>query len=238
MQFVINGPDIPDALLQAHQAVGCLQPIVALLLDRMYKAVTEFRTLLQERESAHSEEAESRMARRFRERAGAGTCLICLEDSPNIATLCCGKAAHLNCMAQWLSNNSSCPQCRASLPSVTLRPVRNDDNSDHDDTTDDFFDTSSTTEMEDDTTTTDDVPMAPAASTNNNNNNDDDTTTDDFDPFDTTTSSASPPPQREQILSCSHCNNRAARDCSNHLCGRCCVLHGNWQCFRHAMDNS
>jgi fido (protein-threonine AMPylation protein) len=245
-----------DVLLQAHQAVGCLQPIVTLLLDRVYKAVTEFGTLLRERESAHSEEAEARMARRFRERAAAGTCLICFDNSPNIATLCCGKAVHLNCMAQWLSNNSSCPQCRASLPSVTLRPVRGDDNSDNstnDDTTDEFDDTLSTTEdqpntspvppMDDDTTTTDDsfeyvdVPAAPAVATTSSNNNMDDTTTTISDADDTTSAATPPPPQREQILNCTYCNNRAARDCSNQCCGRCCVLHGNWQCFRHAVNN-
>lgn len=34
---------------------------------------------------------------------------------------------------------------------------------------------------------------------------------------------------------CSHgrCHNRAARDCENLCCGRCCQLHGQYSCSRH-----
>ena len=48
------------------------------------------------------------------------SCLVCLEEDPNISTLCCGKPLHFNCMSKWLSRNSTCPQCRFHLP----RPPR------------------------------------------------------------------------------------------------------------------
>jgi hypothetical protein len=87
----------------------------------MAKAITEFQKLLQEKTLAASEEAEAKAARKYRERAAMGSCIICFDDKPNIATLCCGKAVHLNCIAEWLSANSSCPQCRGELPSLPPR---------------------------------------------------------------------------------------------------------------------
>jgi len=39
--------------------------------------------------------------------------MICHESEPNIATLCCGAAVHLNCMAKWLADapHPSCIKC-------------------------------------------------------------------------------------------------------------------------------
>ena len=61
---------------------------------------------------------ESRAATNFTETAAAGSCLICMDDDPNIATLCCGKAVHINRMATWLSNRLECPHCKTVLPSL------------------------------------------------------------------------------------------------------------------------
>jgi fido (protein-threonine AMPylation protein) len=110
-----------EALMAAMQSAGALSPLVDLILDRMAKAITEFQKLLKEKASLASEEAEARAARMYRERAAQGTCIICFDENPNIATLCCGKAVHLNCIAEWLSANSSCPQCRGDLPSLPQR---------------------------------------------------------------------------------------------------------------------
>ena len=44
------------------------------------------------------------------------------------------------------------------------------------------------------------------------------------------------PQQHTQwAVSCStgDCNNRPAADCQNHMCGRCCVLFGQYNCQRH-----
>ena len=49
--------------------------------------------------------------------------MVCLEGAPNIATLCCGGAVHLNCLAEWLSSHETCVQCRAPLPRLPPRPA-------------------------------------------------------------------------------------------------------------------
>ena len=69
--------------------------------------------------------------------------MICLDEKPNIATLCCGNAIHLNCCAEWLSGNNKCPICRHEMPSISGRVVRaleepeeqweEEDDHDHDD---------------------------------------------------------------------------------------------------------
>ena len=77
---------------------------------------TEFRREEEDKASLVTEETEARAARSARERAAEGDCTICFSEKPNIATLCCGKAVHLNCIAEWLGSNTSCPQCRATIP--------------------------------------------------------------------------------------------------------------------------
>ena len=55
-------------------------------------------------------------------------CMMCYETSCNIATLCCGRATHLNCLAKWLQmqpgNSHSCPTCRFELPKLELPSKR------------------------------------------------------------------------------------------------------------------
>lgn len=116
-----------EPLWNAFRNAGGMLPLVNLILDRVSRAAVEFDKLVAEKSSLANEEAETRAARRFRERAAAGTCMICFDDDPNIATLCCGKAAHLNCIAKWLGERSSCPQCRASLPALPRRNIVEDD---------------------------------------------------------------------------------------------------------------
>ena len=256
LDLIPRGEVSEEILLQAYQKLGCLQPIVQLILDRLHKAIVEFNTLVAEKESTHNEEAEARMACRFRERAAQGTCLICFESNPNIATLCCGKAVHLNCMAQWLSANSSCPQCRGPLPKIPERmrpraPAAPDINDTTNSTTDDGESTTDdATTVDDDTTVTVQAVVPPPPPPNDDTTTDettDDTTSvamaspdnnDTTSTSDDTTTSVAPQQQQQvaqqpEILYCFNCNNRAARDCSNGGCGRCCVLHGGWQCARH-----
>lgn len=89
---------------------------MCLLADRFARAYTEFRREEEDKASLVTEETEARAARSARERAAEGDCIICFSEKPNIATLCCGKAVHLNCIAEWLGSNTSCPQCRATIP--------------------------------------------------------------------------------------------------------------------------
>eukprot|EP00977_Amphora_coffeiformis_P012735 scaffold3224_cov158-Amphora_coffeaeformis.AAC.24 len=275
--------DIVHALDQA----GAFAPMVELILDRLSKTIVEFEKLVEEKSRIGSEEAEFRAAKRVRDRERAGTCLICFEDNPNIATLCCGKAVHLNCVAQWISSNTSCPNCREQFPALSPRIHSPQENSDYETTEDDdemFGEADETDEtvedMEDDTTSdTVLIPNAIIQDFDRNQSyfpdrqslqdlanhlmaqhmvnamaNEDDTTTsfgneDDTtpsasegtdDPNDTTTNSDTddmvPAPSRPDLPPyCiqDDCRNRAARDCSNATCGRCCLLYGQYSCERH-----
>jgi len=200
---------------------GALKPLIAMLLERIGCAMTQAQSLLDTKARFAQDENEARILRLARERtANEGQCIICLENNPNIATLCCGQAVHLNCMAEWLANSgataSSCVNCRSPLPRMNrpaaaaataggggvpaildpafLELYRN------------VMQRLTTTEA--DTTYSTDFP------------GDDDATT-------TAADETEGPPQ------CPHCNNRAALDCGNAMCGRCCGQHGQAHCARH-----
>ena len=113
-----------ETRLQVVKSVGIFAPLVRLLMDRMGRAVVEFHRVWEEKSGLVAEALESKAARQARERAKEGTCIICLDENPNIATLCCGKAVHLNCIAEWLSGKNSCPCCRSEMPSISGRVVR------------------------------------------------------------------------------------------------------------------
>jgi Ring finger domain len=253
---------------------GLFQPLVSLLLTRLSRTVLEFNKVLDERCRRASEEMEAVIARKHREEAAKGTCIICFDDSPNIATLCCGKAVHLNCVAEWLASNTTCPNCRATMPTLTPRLQRTPEEpnlwqsiraentfSAEDGTTEsDEESTSSTTEsisqetdLEDSTSTTQDVtetvhvppPVAQIGAVAVTDMADTWTTTEVEETQSTTTTFSSSEtaadesttvdlaPPVQQPPRCHYCTNRAALDCSNNLCGRCCVLHGLVGCVRH-----
>jgi fido (protein-threonine AMPylation protein) len=224
LSLVARGNVDEETLLDVTAHSGLLLPLEHLIMDHFSRAAVECSKLVAEKSLLVSEEQEAKAARRFREQAAAGSCLICFDNFPNVATLCCGKAVHLNCMAKWLSANNSCPQCRADLPSLPPRLAAPADNQD---TTgfeaEDFTD--DTTDMTNETTINDAV----------------DDTTDFVDTTDNTIEDTTdqppyiPPPARRALPECEYCRNRAATDCSNACCGRCCVIHGQFQCSRHNM---
>jgi hypothetical protein len=118
MNLMTRGSVTRDELLEAIKCTGVFSPLVALLMDRLAKSVDECNRVWEEKSGWAAEAAEARAARRAREREAAGTCIICLDEKPNIATLCCGKAIHLQCLAIWLGGRNSCPVCRQQLPSI------------------------------------------------------------------------------------------------------------------------
>ena len=279
-------------IVHALEEAGAFAPMVNLILDRLAKTITEFEKLVEEKSRAGAEEAELSAAKRVRQRERAGTCLICFDDNPNIATLCCGKAVHLNCVAQWISSNTSCPNCREQFPALSPR-VRARQQESEDETLEDedetVEDTEETVEMDDDTQvldalnrngfTTDaytieelrrsgffDLARQIAEGHNNLYEDGEDTmyednTTSVYDEDDTTpsdeghadetttsdgatmedateseteeTSSAQNRPDLPPFCTGHNCHNRAARDCSNSTCGRCCQLYGRYYCQRH-----
>jgi fido (protein-threonine AMPylation protein) len=76
LSLVAKG-DVPQGtLLSVYRNAGCLQPLVVLIMDRVYKAVTEFSKLVQEKSTMAADQDEARAARIFRERAAGGNCLM------------------------------------------------------------------------------------------------------------------------------------------------------------------
>ena len=115
------------------QSTEGLDPLAGFLLDRIACAVTDFGLLVEKKAVLSAEETDARLVRLARENAAESVCLICLDDNPNISTLCCGKPIHFNCLAKWLSSHSSCPQCRSALPSLSSgreSRIANDGNDD------------------------------------------------------------------------------------------------------------
>lgn len=333
-----------DDLIQVLKTTGVFGSLVQLLIDRVARAATAFTAIWEEKSGLAAEAAEAKAARRVRERASRGTCMICLDEKPNIATLCCGNAIHLNCCAEWLSGNNKCPICRHEMPSISRRVVRaleepeerweEDDNADlsefiegrhpavfsreYHNFVDRFWneirnsrsrinrstrlpsdalvrfrryesdESDFDEEFERDTTTTSEVdedrdePPSVIANGQNNiegngeeammensdnnssrfeeqdvgrddrtasfaerlrhsDNSDSTTTTSDEDEENDTTTmdhseESSREPRRRLLSTCcaaAACRNRPAVDCVNSLCGRCCVLIGNYHCPRH-----
>mmetsp|Transcript_28328 Transcript_28328/g.66257 ORF Transcript_28328/g.66257 Transcript_28328/m.66257 type:complete len:794 (+) Transcript_28328:167-2548(+) len=298
-------------IVHALECAGALSPLVVFILDRLAKAIESFETAVQEKSRLVSEEAEAKAAKAVRDRERAGTCLICFEESPNIATLCCGKAVHLNCMAQWLSSNATCPNCRENFPNLPPRMQAPSARDEPDEVSDEDFSTTSDIIDEDDTSsdTTSIVEMflqAGAIHANMDDNSasseddttsivllgaappvlradhhaeadsdssetmeienapgDSDSTTEttsapvvrvsqrpmngeesstystDSTSWEDTTSNVggepapAPGSQLPPFCLTFACRNRAARDCENGACGRCCVIHGRYQCARH-----
>jgi hypothetical protein len=121
LSIVARGSVDEETLLDVTARAGLLLPLERLIVDQISRAVEECILLVAEKSLLVADEQEEGVARRFlRETAVAKSCLICLENVPkvNIATLCCGNAVHLNCMARWLGDNNTCPQCRNGLPSL------------------------------------------------------------------------------------------------------------------------
>jgi len=51
----------------------------------------------------------------FRSKLSHESCVICWEENPNIATLCCASPVHLKCLNEWTRRNPSCMVCRSNL---------------------------------------------------------------------------------------------------------------------------
>jgi hypothetical protein len=108
-----------------------LQPLIEILIARLTHTMLQLHARLEEKARSSKDEEETKIARTVRERAAEGQCIICLENNPNIATLCCGQAVHLNCIAEWLANGTTCVGCRASLPRLSVQRQRTAQGEEH-----------------------------------------------------------------------------------------------------------
>jgi fido (protein-threonine AMPylation protein) len=254
------------ACISAHNGDD-IGPMVSLLGELLENAWSELQRLHETRTKSSADAAQSHAIKRARDEARARSCMICLEDAaenpPNIATLCCGSAVHLNCLAEWLSSadEPSCVQCRAALPKPKPRPAppaaaaAAAPGADSDDETS----TTTTTESDDDsnqgplaqspadpvsdddeTTTTSDsdtvtVSDDGADGTATTDSSAEDTTTLSDDEA-TTTVDEQPKAHISppRPMRCTNCQrNQAAPQCMNGCCGCCCVVTGQYSCQRH-----
>jgi fido (protein-threonine AMPylation protein) len=229
------------------------QYLIEFLVDRVLHAIVQVNSMVEVKKQSAAAADQARNARTFlKEQVATAQCCICLDSCPNIATLCCGQPVHLNCMAEWLSNQGTCITCRQPMPRMaprTVNPATNGNNNpnrgnnedlettddtDTTETTEDVNVPDSTTEDDttrDDTTTSDDNDTQQV----DNNTTEDSTTEDDTtNTEDDTTESVEPTIPRQRSRFCGHCHrNKFAVDCSNEFCGRCCQLYGSDHCVRH-----
>jgi fido (protein-threonine AMPylation protein) len=196
-----------DILLSTYIQCGAFRPTVELIVNRLYKSVTEFNQLVQQKEKAHCEELETITLRRFREQTTSdGLCQICLDGQPNMSLLCCGTAYHMNCAARWLKSNSSCPQCRSEIPCLesTTAPDNEATSNLRDNISDLLAHRFSELFL---SSTTNEATRRTGSTTTRNRNG---------------------PPE------CEFCNvRRAAWRCTNNRCLQCCRLSGDSYCPRH-----
>ena len=250
LQRISNGEN-----LAAGQTV--FEHLIEVVADRVLHAVVQVNSLIEAKAQSAAADEEARVARAVREKAAAGQCAICLDENPNIATLCCGVAVHLNCLSEWLSNQGTCITCRKAMPQIIPRAVQRQDgpnanasnNDNAEEMTEDTTDTTTTTtdddnSTEDDTTsdnndttedTTDTLDDTTGDTTEDDTTSDDDNNTNEDDTTDTTDDTESVGNATAvQSVFCIGCQkNKFAVDCSNKMCGRCCGLYGQFSCSRH-----
>mmetsp|Transcript_40632 Transcript_40632/g.46191 ORF Transcript_40632/g.46191 Transcript_40632/m.46191 type:complete len:753 (-) Transcript_40632:299-2557(-) len=224
---------------------GAFGPVIYMILDRIAISIHQLQKLLDERGRAVISGEEARIARMVREQVAAGRCVICLSEGPNIATLCCGQGVHLNCIAEWLANHTTCMSCRSPMPQLVCprtlsrvedSEVNNPNFIDYSEealsgySEDEIFtsreiSTSASIDMDEDalwmpesvneyTSSSEDDSSSTEAYSYANSNESRDSIRDDG-----TVIEAG---GEEESLTCRLCQNRAALNCGNHMCGRCC----------------
>ena len=113
------------AILSSREGRGSMAPFASLLAEQVSRVWEELDRRSARAKAARDEAAEAELMRARRERARQEGCMICLEQDCNMLTVCCGAAAHMNCMAQWLSEAATptCCNCREVLPRPQPRPA-------------------------------------------------------------------------------------------------------------------
>ena len=97
------------------QPIRALSEFIALQCAQAWNAADEF---FADKRRLRCEEMSVTVPKLL-ERVKRQLCMICLAEKPDMAALCCGCPVHMSCIAEWLSSNSSCVQCRGTL---TLPP--------------------------------------------------------------------------------------------------------------------
>ena len=109
--------------------VGRVTGVIAVGVERAWRA---FELVCAEREASAAADTDGAAVRRWREDArNRGACVVCLDDGPEIATLCCGSAYHLRCLGRWVSgggggDRACCPSCRNPIQPEPAPPRQPD----------------------------------------------------------------------------------------------------------------
>jgi len=235
-----------------------LGSLIEVVIDRVLHAVVQFNSLIESKTQAAAVDEKAKIARQVRESAAEGLCAICLDDQPNISTLCCGQVVHMTCLAEWLSNRGSCIGCRKPMPRLVQRQQGEDRNGNAGGAAnDDRNNAGETPEGNNVESVTEQIARALAnmeivqndetessaentteaaddrVSANDQGGAAEDTTEETTEDSTTEDFDAQWPAPPSSVF-CGQCQtNRFAVDCTNGLCGRCCQLHGRVSCARH-----
>jgi fido (protein-threonine AMPylation protein) len=210
-----SNPDFPMSVTHgkhsnSHIEFGIFQDLIYMLLDRIAHACNECQRVIAEKSHAATASEEARIAREVRERAAVGQCCICLEENPNILTICCGQATHLNCLAEWLGTANNCVACRKPLPTLNVG----------------HHQTATIPGEERPPVFT--IPQSPQPINAHSNPRNDVWNR-------VLTNMLWEAAESADDIYCDNdeCSNRAANDCPNFMCRVCCQSYGEEECSRH-----
>jgi len=106
-----------SALVSGHVALGDTRPLALLLRERLLHGWEQVASVFSRRLAAARSDSAAAALRSAREALKReASCVCCLGEAPDAAMLCCGGAAHICCMADWLATKAVCPCCRADVP--------------------------------------------------------------------------------------------------------------------------
>ena len=111
-----------SAATVACRAQRSFLPFATLLVGALLSAWGELEQSVAADASKRAASHVAELIKAEREQMRARCCMVCLDEQPNVATLCCGAAVHLHCLSNWLSSAAvpTCVQCREPMSKVRL----------------------------------------------------------------------------------------------------------------------
>jgi fido (protein-threonine AMPylation protein) len=237
------------AALRSSREQRSLTPLANYIATHTALAWAELERVSAARARAASASAADAAVSAARAALRAEACMICLDEDPNVATLCCGAPVHLNCFSTWLAtgDTASCIKCRVVLPRPPPRPAAPGGGggggrqgglvAEEEETIEDSSETADpllqgNSEDDEDSTSTSAVDNADSTSTSAVDSADT-TSIVSPPPAPSTAAPYVPPPRYRCNYNTTGCRNIAANDCQHRACGACCVNYGPYRCQRH-----
>ena len=100
--------DLLQTSLDEHDPVAVLRFVEL----NLAQAVDECKTMC-----AQAMAGDMAAARAEASNPATETCIVCLEDEPDVRMCCCSASVHAKCLADWLRNapEPTCMQCRKAI---------------------------------------------------------------------------------------------------------------------------